>query len=139
MPPDETASKSPIALESPQVLQPMLPALVNRGHTCFDGQNAANLPIEQPFLLPDYKNLRTQSVYPYSTPPQMLPCPVQLQQINPMHPEDHCLRGQQYLCRRLCASTISLEVELLLEQGSHPLRVSAPVQGHTGVKLFDRA
>src|SRR5690242_2038158 len=117
MPRDGTASKSPTPLESPLALLPMLPALVNRGHTCFDGQNAASLPIERPFLLPDYKNLRMQSVFPDPTPPQLLPCPVRLRQIAPMPLADHHPTELRYPRHHLYAYTISMEVELFLEQG----------------------
>src|SRR5947208_12208579 len=88
---DGTASKSPFPLESPLALPPMLPALVNRGHTCFYGQNAASLPIERPFLLLDYKNLRMQNVFPDQAPHLRLPYPARLRQIIPMPPEDHHL------------------------------------------------
>src|SRR6266536_2306504 len=115
MPRDGTASKSPTPLESPQALPPMLPALVNRGHTCFVGQNAASLPIERPFLLLDYKNLCMQSVFPAPTPLLLLPYPVRLRQKVPMPP------GYRHLTERQCprhhpqAYTISMEAELALE------------------------
>src|SRR6266516_6074523 len=115
MPRDGTASKSPTPLESPLALLPMLPALVNRGYTCFYGQNAASLSIERPFLLLDYKNLRMQSVFPDPTPPQLLPCPVRLRQIVPMPPEDHHLAEHHCSRHRLQAYTIAMEVELFLE------------------------
>src|SRR6266516_5554557 len=112
---DGTASKSPFPLESPLALLPMLPALVNRGHTCFYGQNAASLPIERPFLLLDYKNLRMQSVFPYQAPPLLLPYPVRLRQIVPMPPEDHPPTELRYPRHHLYVYTISMEVELFLE------------------------
>src|SRR6266516_140174 len=112
---DGTASKSPTPLESPLALLPMLPALVNRGYTCFYVQNAASLSIERPFLLLDYKNLRMQSVCPDPTPPQLMPCPVRLRQIVPMPPEDHHLTERRCPRLHLYPYTIAMEVELFLE------------------------
>src|SRR5438876_12296136 len=102
MPRDGTASKSPTPLESPRALPPMLLALVNRGHTCFDGRNAASLPLEWPFQLPDYKNLRMQSVFPDPTPPQLLPYPVQLRQKAPMPLADRPLMELRCPRHHLC-------------------------------------